>query len=109
MIKSIKDLEAIKEKMAASLYLKNPTPSYKVIFNYNETLKAKGADTLIDYTIKTLLDLNRLDIVVIKEYREDVSELSLKVISDTLTTSYEKLTKDVIDSIIKQHLGAKEA
>ncbi len=104
MIKSIKDLEAIKNKMAASLYLKNPNPQYTVIFNYNEELKEKGADTLIDYTIKTLLDLNRLDVVVMKVYKEEAKELSLTVKGETLVTNYEHLTKEVIDLIIKKHL-----
>ncbi|MDY0214370.1 MAG: hypothetical protein RBS24_02445 [Bacilli bacterium] len=104
IIKSIKDLEAIKTKMAPAMYLKNAKPSYKIIFSYNQTLKDKGADELIDYTIKTLLEQNRLDIVVLKEYKEEVDDLCINIISKDMVTNYQHLNKATIDLIIAKHL-----
>lgn len=107
-IKSIKDLEAIKKRMAKELYLKNPNPSYKVIFHYHPNLQSKGIDELIDYTIKTLVELDRLDVVVLKEYKEEVDDLQINVISKDMVTNYQHINKETIDLIIKKHLIKEE-
>lgn len=104
MIKHLKELEAIKAKMIASMYLRSANPKYKVTFHYNDLVKNQGIDELIDYLISSLIDMEAFDIVVLKTYNETLSTITLTVTGKNGEYTYTNVTKIIIDKIIAHHL-----
>lgn len=105
MIKTLKELEAIRDKMAPLMYLRSPHPTYKIVFHYNASTRSLGIDDLISSTINKLTTLNRLDCVVYRLYDEREGDtISVSIIEKDKETLYGNINAQIIDEIIDKHL-----